>query len=98
MNREGHYFNVATSIFNGFTQLYKSRGHEIEDQWDLRTGDVKTGMAPLEVGRMSLANPTYQSVDEFIRAAAALRSAGIDLPQSAGDILLQGKALLGVGA
>lgn len=62
-----------------------------EDHNNPRIKDVKTGMAPLELTRMELANPTYDSIMGIINAAKALQRNGDEIPTDADMIVATAK-------
>ncbi len=63
----------------------------IEDHSNPKISDVKTGMAPLELVRMKIPNPTYQSIDQLLTCAKAIKAAGAAVPDSVENIIAQGE-------
>ncbi len=65
----------------------------IEDHTNKKIRDVKTGIAPLELVHMKVADPSFDKVDQFITCAKAIKARNLPMPETPESIIEQGQAL-----
>ncbi len=64
-----------------------------EDHGDLSKEDVKTGIAPLELTRMEVANPTFEKIVQLVEGAKTIKARNLPMPETPESIIEQGQAL-----
>ncbi len=87
------HFSKSADLILHTTVLDKVPYVIFEDHNNPKIKDVKTGMAPLELVRMRLENPSYEKIAQLVDGAKTIKARNLPMPETPESIIEQGQAL-----